>query len=149
MRDEVAGGLVLFLFGGATVALSLGMPLGTLRMAGPGMFPLALGVLLMCLSAAWSIAHLSRKAFPAKGFVWSQALKRVMPFVGAMGGATLLLNLLGYPLTSFAMLTVLFRLMGSRSWACNALLALGVAGVSYLVFVQWLQVPLPRGFLGL
>jgi hypothetical protein len=50
-RDEVVVGIVIFLFGAATTLLSLKMPIGTFRMAGTGMFPLFLGILLMILSA--------------------------------------------------------------------------------------------------
>jgi hypothetical protein len=41
-RDELIEGVVLFLCGGGTVALSLQMPIGTFRMAGSGLFPLCL-----------------------------------------------------------------------------------------------------------
>jgi len=50
-RDEVMVGIVIFLFGAITAVLSLKMPIGTFRMAGTGMFPLFLGILLMLLSS--------------------------------------------------------------------------------------------------
>ncbi len=50
-RDEGVVGAVIFLFGAITTLLSLRMAIGTLRMAGTGMFPLFLGILLMILSA--------------------------------------------------------------------------------------------------
>lgn len=149
MREELAGGLVLFLFGGATVFLSMGMPLGSLRMPGPGMFPLALGVLLMLLSGVSMVRLVWGQGAVGPSPSWRPALKGVFCFVGAMALCILLLGLLGYPLASLLLLLVLFRLMGSRAWGLNTALALGVAGISYLVFVRWLQVPLPRGFLGL
>jgi hypothetical protein len=49
-RDEIIVGIVIFLFGAMTALLSLRMPIGTFRMAGTGMFPLCLGILLMILS---------------------------------------------------------------------------------------------------
>lgn len=149
MKDQVAGGILLFLFGAATVLLSLSMPLGSFRMAGPGMFPLALGVLLMLLSGTWVVRCLFRAQAVSKRLPWTQALRNIVPFVGATAGYVLLLDTLGYPLMSLLLLLALFRLMGSRAWVLNWCLALGVAGCSYLVFVRWLQVPLPRGLLGL
>lgn len=149
MRNEVAGGALLFLFGAATVLLSLSMPLGSLRMAGPGMFPLVLGVLLMLLSGMWVARCMLGAKAGAKSLSWSLALRNVGPFVVAMCVSVLLLDILGYPLTSLLLLLALFRLMGSRAWAVNLSLALGVACCSYLVFVRWLQVPLPKGLLGL
>ena len=38
-RDEIIGGIILFLFGGITILLSLQMPIGTFRAAGTGLFP--------------------------------------------------------------------------------------------------------------
>ncbi|MEJ5377921.1 MAG: tripartite tricarboxylate transporter TctB family protein [bacterium] len=149
MRGEIAGGFVLFLGGGVTVALSLGMPLGNLRMPGPGMFPMAMGALLMILSGIWTLRFIWQHEAARKSLSWRTSLKRVLPFVGAMALCVLLLDALGYPLTSFVLLLVLFRLTGSKAWALNFFLAWAVAGVSYLVFVRWLQVPLPRGLLGL
>ena len=52
-RDEIIVGIVIFLFGAVTALLSLRMPIGTFRMAGTGMFPLFLGILLMILSGAF------------------------------------------------------------------------------------------------
>jgi hypothetical protein len=49
-KDEAIVGVIIFLFGGVTVLLSLKMPIGIFRMAGTGMFPLILGILLMILS---------------------------------------------------------------------------------------------------
>ena len=52
-KDEAIVGITIFLFGLLTTALSLGMPVGTFRMAGTGMFPLFLGILLMILSGVF------------------------------------------------------------------------------------------------
>ena len=49
---------------------------------------------------------------------------------------------LGFVVSSFALVVVASRLMGAPSWWRPALLALGITGVSYLLFVRWLGVPL-------
>ena len=49
-KEEVSGAILLFLFGGVTVFFSLRMPIGTFRMAGTGLFPLCLGILLIVFS---------------------------------------------------------------------------------------------------
>lgn len=48
-RSEIIGGGIFFC-GVMTVVLSLQMPIGTLRMAGSGLFPLCLGIALMLLA---------------------------------------------------------------------------------------------------
>jgi hypothetical protein len=49
-RAELIDGVVIFIIGGVTAALSLRMPIGTFRMAGSGLFPLCLGIALMLLA---------------------------------------------------------------------------------------------------
>jgi hypothetical protein len=152
-RDEIIVGGVIFLFGAITALLSLKMPIGTLRMAGTGFFPLCLGVLLMILSAAFvSKQFLQHKkmAAPKKTHVKTTgATKQMGLFLGAMVLATLFLNVLGYPLTSFLLMAALLRSLGMKRWTYNILISFITAGLSYFLFVQWLTIPLPKGWIGL
>ena len=52
-QNDVQGAVVFFVFGAITTILSLQMPIGSLRAAGSGLFPLGLGILLMVLSSAF------------------------------------------------------------------------------------------------
>lgn len=61
-KDELVGCGIVFFFGGITAFLSLRMPLGTFRMAGSGLFPLCLGILLMVLSFLFLLNLLVAKA---------------------------------------------------------------------------------------
>ena len=70
-------------------------------------------------------------------------------FLGAMVLATAFFNTLGYPLTSFLLLLALLRILRVRSWKVTLALSFLTAVASYFLFVQWLQIPLPKGFLGL
>ena len=65
-RDEWVGCGIVFLFGGITAVLSLRMPIGTFRMAGSGLFPLCLGILLMILSLLYLLSLLSGKKGPRR-----------------------------------------------------------------------------------
>lgn len=59
-----------------------------------------------------------------------------------------LLELLGFLLTTFLCLLVLFKLSYPRRWVIP-LVSSGIAvGVSYLVFVLWLRNPFPKGIFG-
>jgi hypothetical protein len=53
------------------------------------------------------------------------------------------LPVLGFLLTSFALVFVAARLMGLSGWWRPAALALGVTVASRLLFGTWLSVPLP------
>ena len=62
-RDLSAGGLCLAL-GAATTAEAWRYPLGTMRELGPGLFPLALGVLLSCVGMLIAGSALSGSSHP-------------------------------------------------------------------------------------
>jgi hypothetical protein len=148
----VTAAISLFAFGAITAALSLQYPLGTLRMPGSGFFPLVLGLALMGLAAGHGVRlHLARRAAaapaapaaaPADG-----AMPRVVLFMGAVAAATALLVPLGYALVSFLLMLALLWVLGLRRWHVCGLIALGSAAASYLVFVQWLKIPLPSGWI--
>jgi len=148
--------IALFVFGAVTAALSLQLPLGTPRMPGTGLFPLALGVMLMGLAATQAVRlYLARPkpAQPAAGAAAPPpqrdgATQRVVLFMGAVVVATALLSTLGYPLTSFLLMLALLWVLGVRKPHVAGSIALGSAVACYFVFVQWLKIPLPSGVLG-
>jgi putative tricarboxylic transport membrane protein len=152
-KDEVIVGVVIFLFGGATVLLSLKMPTGTFRTAGAGMFPLILGILLMILSGAF----VSRIFFEGKeeqvkkeaSLESSESPKQLILFLGTMVLATLFFNTLGYPLISFLLMLGLLRILGIKRWGLNILISVVAAAGSYFLFVRWLDIPMPKGWIGI
>jgi hypothetical protein len=147
------GGVVVFLFGGVTAILSLRMPLGTLRMAGTGLFPLCLGILLMILAALY-LAKLiftgdaDREEGDASGRCATDTRQMLM-FLGAAFLCLLLIPYLGYPLVSFLLMLFLLRTLGMKRWNTLLALSLSTAFVSYFLFVRWLKIPLPKGWIGL
>lgn len=147
--------IALFVFGAVTAALSLQLPLGTPRMPGTGLFPLALGVMLMGLAATQAVRlYLARpkpvQPAPAAAPAPERdgATQRVTLFMGAVVVATALLSTLGYALTSFLLMLALLWVLGVRKPHVAGAIALGSAVVCYFVFVQWLKIPLPAGVLG-
>ena len=153
-RDEVMGGVILFLFGGLTTLLSLQMPIGTFRAAGTGLFPLLLGIILMFLSGLFLLnlllrkeKELEKKEAPVEATPGS--IKPVVLFLGMMALATLFLNSLGYPLIAFLLMVALLKILGMKRWPANILLSLATAAASYFLFIQWLKIPLPKGWLGI
>ena len=152
-RDEVVVGIVIFLFGGITALLSLRMPIGTFRMAGTGMFPLILGIILIVLSGAFILkiffqgkAEQQEKGSSVES---SGSPIQLILFLGAMVLATLFFNQLGYPLTSFLLMVALLRILGIRRWGINILISVVTAVGSYFLFVKWLGIPMPKGWIGL
>ena len=152
-RDEIIVGIVIFLFGAVTAVLSLRMPIGTFRMAGTGMFPLFLGILLMFLACIFLLKLLyQHKKTTAKrdsvAEVRGSPVQLIL-FFGTMVLATAFFNQLGYPLSSFLLMVALLRILGIKSWRFNLPLSFITAVVSYFLFVQWLKIPLPKGWIGI
>jgi hypothetical protein len=154
-KGELIEGIVLFLCGGGTTALSLEMPLGTFRMAGSGLFPLCLGIILMLLALLYLGNILlqegaERRPGEATGAsAATGAAGQMLLFFGASALAVLGLNILGYPLTAFLLLLLLLRILGLRRAFLLVTLSLLAAAGSYLVFVRFLKIPLPKGLIGL
>jgi hypothetical protein len=152
-KDEAIVGIVIFLFGAATVLLSLRMPLGTFRMAGTGMFPLLLGILLMILSGIFVLKVFSQgmaakvKKEPSPESSGSPI--QLILFLGTMVFATLFFNRLGYPLISFLLMLGLLRILGIKRWGLNILISVVAAVGSYFLFVKWLDIPMPKGWIGI
>jgi uncharacterized membrane protein len=128
------------------------MPIGTFRAAGSGLFPLGLGILLMGLSTVLLIkacVHGKADSERKPHTEVPRSAKQVILFMGAIALATLLFKELGYPLVSFLLLFALLRILGVRRWAYNLSLSFLTATGAYFLFVLWLQIPLPKGWIGL
>ncbi|MBP2672341.1 MAG: Tripartite tricarboxylate transporter TctB family, partial [candidate division NC10 bacterium] len=70
-------------------------------------------------------------------------------FLGATLLSTGLLTFLGYSLAAFVLMALLLYILGVRRWVHVVAIALCAAGVSYALFVLWLQIPLPTAGFGL
>ena len=143
---------MIFLFGGMTTLLSLKMPIGTFRSAGTGMFPLCLGILLMVLSSLFLLklsfkTYTTGKKLPIGEI--SGSTKQLIFFFGAMILVTLFFSRLGFLLSSFLLMLALLRILGVKRWTFNLSLSFITAIVCYFLFVQWLKIPLPKGWIGL
>ena len=152
-KDELIGCGIVFLFGGITAALSLQLPIGTFRMAGSGLFPLCLGILLMILSLLFLLNLLFGKAAIPQTLKPSVATsanaKQVLQFLGITVAATLCLGFLGYPAFCFLIMLLLLWILGIKRPAFLLGLSLLTAAGAYLLFVWFLKIPLPKGLIGL
>ncbi len=152
-RNNLIEGAVLLLGGVLTVALSLRMPIGTFRMAGSGLFPLCLGIALILLALLYLANLLLQRdaELPSStdAAAPAGATGQMLLFLGASALAALCLNFLGYPMTSFLLMMALLAILGVRQPVLLVGLPLVTAAGSYLLFVQFLRIPLPKGLLGL
>jgi putative tricarboxylic transport membrane protein len=146
------------LLGAITAVLSLQLPLGTLRLPGSGLFPLALGVLLALLSAfqltrllldrrAAATAAPAQPATPPKPAPPEGATRRVALFMATVAIATALLQVVGYVISSLLLMLGLLKVLGVRWRVAVPVAALSATG-AHVLFVLWLKIPMPPGPLG-
>lgn len=152
-RDEAIVGVIIFLFGLVTTVLSLTMPIGTFRTAGTGMFPLLLGILLMILSGIFVLKTFFRgkenQVKKEASIESSDSPRQLILFLGTMVLVTLFFNKLGYPLSALLLMLALLRVLGVKRWTLTLPLSFMTAVVCYFLFVHWLQIPLPKGWIGI
>jgi hypothetical protein len=153
----MAAAVVLLAFGALTALLSLDLPLGTLRAPDSGFFPLALGLMLVALAAGHIVKlRLASRTTQAGNEPRSgteteanrgTAMRHVVPFIAAVVIATALLQPLGYALVVFLLMCGLLEILGMRPRGLSVVIAIVTAGVCQVLFVHWLRIPLPTGWL--
>ena len=152
-RNDAFGGVLIFLFGALTVYLSLRMPLGRFRAAGPGLFPLCLGLLLVVLSAAFTLTSVLRlrrdEKREGKASGMSGSAKPVLGCMAVIAFTAGFLEHLGYAPTAFIVVMALLQILGGRYWRRNLFISLAAGVISHFLFVRWLQIPFPQGGLGI
>jgi len=149
-RDRLSG---LFWLAISIVLICVGSirgKIGTFRYPGPGFFPFFLGVLLGLLSMILVVTSCSNRkgGEPFRNLWKGRKWKNAMLVLVSIFAYALLLPRIGYLITTFGMMTVLFGLIERQRLWVQVSGALVTALVTYLVFDTWLDVNLPRGILG-
>lgn len=148
-RAEQIACLFWILVSVGVCAGAIGLKLGTPSAPGPGFLPFGTGALMGILS----IAHLLKITFAPAEAVPGRFLgrelnwRRSLAAVLSISGYALFLPHLGYLLTTFLLMVVLFSLYERRKWWRVGLASVLVIGVTYLVFHIWLKVQFPSGIL--
>jgi hypothetical protein len=144
-----AGGLAVFAV--AYLVANRTYPLDTLATPGPGVFPLAAGLLLLGVATGQAaVAQRARPepaAPPAPPDEAGSARRRVWALGAVLGGYVMAAGAVGFLEASFALVFAASRLLGAPGWLRPAALALAATVAAYVLFVAWLGVPLPRGLL--
>ena len=148
-RDRV-GALVLLAAVIGILYGSVKLSLGDLHRPGPGFFSFLAGLVLGILSLISLLQSL--KAVPgeqSKPF-WphpGKTIKMAFVFIGLIV-YVFLMDYLGFGLATFVFLAALLRGIQPQRWSIVfSVSILGVAA-SYAIFQYWLDLQLPKGFLG-
>lgn len=144
MNKERAGSL-LFLFAGVYgVAFSTHLPMGKLNQPGPGVFPLAISILLIVTGAIIFVAGKNRAKVGLVAGLKNQIKATLIvlftcPFIIALEKS-------GYLITTCLYLLGLFRFVSGLKWWLSAILSAAVALGSWYLFGKILGINLPIGY---
>jgi hypothetical protein len=158
---ECLSSAILLLVGCGYLWYGLRYPMESLENPGPGVFPLAVGLLLVILSA-WQLLSAGRPlrraakagtetrdscGCPADSSHPVHAWHVPWCMVGVLVLYLLVVRWIGFLACTFALVIVCSKLMGTRGWVRSVSLAGGVIVTCYFLFSLWLKVPLPTGYL--
>jgi putative tricarboxylic transport membrane protein len=146
MRYGELTSLFLLAFSILYSAESLRLGIGSIRNPGPGFMPFFCGCLLGALSIAIFVHTRSTKEGTAGV---GRSSKKGFWILGGLLFYALLLERLGFIITTFLFLILSLMSFRPRRWAGILLVSSITVMISYLVFGIWLKVQLPKGILGI
>lgn len=118
---------------------SVGLGLWTSLGPGAGLFPFAMGALLVAMSAVWLLQELRRPS--AKGEGVDKGV--VISVVASLVILASVMDLLGFQLSMFAFLLYHLKIRGRRAWVPSLIIALAGSVGAFYAFNYGLNVALP------
>jgi putative tricarboxylic transport membrane protein len=147
-RLTIAASLILAGLAGLTLFEASRLAFGSIRVPQTGFFPSILAFLLLFFSIAL-LVQTCRQAGGESGEqpITSEAWIRISITLAAMLGFALVLEKLGFLLSTFTVMLVLLRVIEPQKWPRVLAVALATALISYFLFGRLLNIPLPAGVL--
>jgi putative tricarboxylic transport membrane protein len=122
------------------------MGLGSLNSPNVGLFPFLIGCLLGLLAAVRLCASLfSKSAIHAPKI--SIPFARILPLLACLFAYVLLMNEVGFILSSFFLVVFLLKVIEPKPWLVTLPLGVGISLGAYFVFRVLLGIQLPEGIL--
>ena len=151
LRAERWAATILTVFGVAALVAARRLPFGTITQPGAGFFPVCLAAMLTLVGIALLVSALRGPGdTTAVGFGSARAgLARAGVTLLALVGYAFLLEPVGFGLTTFVLITILFRAVEPQRWPIALGGAAATVVVAHLLFRIWLGVRLPVGPWGL
>lgn len=138
---DILGGLALAVIGGgAALRAGTHLNLGSLGNMGPGFFPTMLGVALALCGAFIAVSALLRGG--QSGAVAQVNLRAILCVIGSVAVFALTIRLLGLIPSAFLAVVVAGFADAKTKLSTLVVLAIGLSGLSWLVFVKALGMPL-------
>lgn len=115
---------------------------------GPGFMPLWIGMVLMGCAVITIVQSLKQPRGSQKKFVTPQTRKVGFVFVTVIV-TFLLVHILGLAVSLGLFTGFTMKTLGRHGWLLSALVTLVTAVAVYVIFGYLLDIPLPKGFLGM
>lgn len=148
LRDDVVSAIMFLLFvllvGSEAVTYNLGQ---SIRMVGPGFFPVVLLAILALLSVVLLIGAVKNWPQGLRA-QWPKRFKPLVLVAGSIVAYAVVLPWLGFLLTTFLFSMALFRFGYPQKWLLPIAGAAVTSLVAMLVFEVWLHTQFPPGLLG-
>ena len=146
---ETFSSLFLILIGILFCLSSFNLGIGRINAPGPGLIPFGTGALLILFSLGTIIeAYFGRKVKTKASLFSGRRWKVVLSVLVSLFLYALVLDILGFIMTTFLIMAVLFKISEKQTWK----IALGASALTtaftYFLFDYLLNCSFPRGFLG-
>lgn len=128
-----------------------GLGLFANHIPGAGFFPFIMSIILVILSIMVLISAIKKReeiikeAFSPE----KESLKKVSFSLLALFGYVLALEYLGYLFTTFLFMIFLLRFIEPQRWINSVIVAFLTIASSYIIFVIFLNIRLPKGIFGM
>lgn len=135
---DLIGGLALAALGGFAAVYAQRYEFGELSRMGPGYFPVALGVLVALLGLVIAVPAIFRRGQPihVKWKTFALVMASLVVFA-------LTLKVLGLMVATVLVVIIASLADNDTRWKGRLIIALGVAAITYLVFIVGLSMVLP------
>ena len=146
--DRIAGTFFL-LVGAFFVVYARTVDIGSWSEPGPGFMPLCGGALMAAMAIALLVGSF-RRAGPVMPsfFPKPDSWKRVLATFISLGVYGLVLEHVGFTLTTFLFVTYLVKFIFPQTWTRALLVGFLASMGARLLFVNFLKTQLPAGYLG-
>lgn len=143
-RGDIVGSFFGTFIGVAVMIGAIRLRLGTPSEPQPGFFPFVAGVILVVLCVILLLRAFSGRGEGADPFgeLWRPAILAIGLFT-----YSLLLDSMGYIITTIILSLVVLRVLDTKTWLKLVAISLILSIGTYFLFDRLLDVPLPRGIL--
>jgi putative tricarboxylic transport membrane protein len=147
-RSTIAASLILAGLAGLILFEASRLAFGSIRVPQTGFFPSILATLLLFFSIALLLQTRRQTGGESREPpIKSEAWIRISITLAAMLGFALVLEKLGFLLSTFTLMLLLLRVIEAQKWSRVIAVAFATALISYFLFARLLNIPLPAGVL--